>query len=138
MEHITIALLVLFISLFVGHFAYESFIDVSGTKVTLSLSDLMSLIGKASKDSNENTNASLDNITAHDKYYATMKGSILDTVKGSVKDELLSGSLSGLTSGNLEPSCDQGSDYLRNVPAANDPAYIRKDSIPCYACNIPY
>jgi hypothetical protein len=71
--------------------------------------------------------------------YAKLKDSLVSDVRSTVRD-----SLQAKSEGNvLTDSCidsvvnQQGTEWMRYIPGKNPADYIRKDSIPCYSCNIP-
>ena len=158
MEKTTLAFLALLTVLLIGQWLFtESFVDLSdnsGTMIRMSLSDLMAILTaknpssspRASRSNNTptvvNTTGTLD---------ATTYNSLLGDIKKTVQDELLSSAQeSGILSGagsqggdqTLTDSCidnfaqQQGADFMRYVPGKNPNDYIRKDSIPCYGCNL--
>ena len=143
--------------LFVGQVAMREYFvgtaDVSGSKVTLSLSDLISLLGTppASPPPPPPPPAARGP-SPYD--LLNLERTISSEVRDAVRSELLNGSLLGGSSGSssrngsssdelVPDSCidsfasQQGSDYMRYVPGKNPDDYIRKDSIPCYGCSIP-
>ena len=152
MDKTTIAFFCLVLVLFVGQvFLNEQFIDTSGSMISLSLTDLISLIGTTNTTPDTLytpvapapivVNSGLDSSA-----YDSLKSGIISDVKQTVRDELLNGSLYGGV-GNSDTvisddcidsfSSQQGADFMRYVPGKNPADYIRKDSVPCYGCSIP-
>ena len=134
-------------------------VDASGTKVTLSIADLFSLIGTSSiaqapqrsivreTPSVSTTPAGAPESTFDQQFYSNLKGTILSDVRQTVRDTLQSyGSGKQGAASNAGPvltdSCidsaaaDQGADFMRYIPGKNPADYIRKDSIPCYGCSL--
>jgi hypothetical protein len=150
MDKTTIAFFCLVLVLFAGQvFINEQFTDTSGSMISLSLTDLLSLIGTTNDTPYTPTPATqpiVVNSGLDTSAYNSMKDSIISDVKQTVRDELLNGSLSGGL-GNpdtvLSDDCidsyssQQGADFMRYVPGKNPADYIRKDSVPCYGCSIP-
>jgi len=157
----TVIFIALLVILFLGQVIMtESFYDASGVdgsgNITLSLSDLLSLIGAGITQ----TPAPKDTVDLDSKRtnYALLNEIRYD-VKDAVRSELLNAGLSGRRSSGssargsydtaygsqelVDDSCidslsaQQGSDFMRYVPGKNPDDYIRKDSIPCYGCSIP-
>jgi hypothetical protein len=156
MDKTTLAFMVLLAVLFIGQvFLNENFADISdnsGSVISLSLSDLLSLIGTTTASKPAPAAASPIIIReggyGDSRAYNSLKKSILEDVKQTVHDELLNGSLSALNSSGcvgdtMNDSCidsfsgQQGSDFMRYIPGKNPADYIRKDSVPCYGCSIP-
>lgn len=139
----TLAFIGLLAILFIGQvFMNENFYNFAGTdtsgNITLSLSDLMSLLGYGT------TVTSLyktdrDTVTA--STYNKLRGDIIKDVKQTVRDEMLNKQFSDETV--LDDSCidsfsaQQGADFMKYIPGKNPDDYIRKDSVPCYGCSIP-
>ena len=153
MDRTTLAFMVLLAVIFVGQvYLNETFKDISdnsGSVISLSLSDLLSLIGTTTASPAAPAAASPIIIReGGGGSYDSLKKSILSDVKQTVRDELLNGSLSVLNSSgcaddSITDSCidsfssQQGSDFMRYIPGKNPADYIRKDSVPCYGCSIP-
>jgi hypothetical protein len=156
MDRTTLAFAVLLAVLFVGQvFVREKFsnvTDTSGSRITLSLTDLLSLIGTST--TTPTTTPSATPIVINQggggdySYYNRMKKAILGDVRQTVRDELLNGSLSAINSSGcsgdtITDSCidsfsdQQGADFMRFIPGKNPADYIRKDSVPCYGCSVP-
>lgn len=164
MERTTIAFLVLCFLLLIAQLirseAFTDLSDNSGSMVTLSLSDLLSLLG-----GNIGGNpaplapppvivqAPRSNVDS--QFYSGLRDELLGDVKNTVRQELLNnpmaaaaGAICGggagagaddacLTDGAIDSvASQQGNDFLRYVPGKNPNDYIRKDSIPCYGCNL--
>ena len=120
--------------------------DTSGN-ITLSLSDLMTLIGSASTASSTPSPTGpspMGPSPAASAYgsYNTIRDDIKKDVRNAVKDELLRKEFS--EGGDaMDDSCidslsaQQGADFMRYIPGKNPDDYIRKDSVPCYGCSIP-
>lgn len=150
MDKTTIAFFCLVLVLFVGQvFLNEQFIDVSGSMISLSLTDLLSLIGTTNSTPSDYSAPAAPivvNSGIGASAYNSLKDGIISDVKQVVRDELLNGSLSGGL-GNADTvlsddcidsfSSQQGADFMRYVPGKNPADYIRKDSVPCYGCSVP-
>jgi len=149
MDHTTMVFIGLLVILFLGQvFMNESFVDASGAdasgNITLTLSDLMALLGSGSSSSSskddEDDYDSKDGV--RDKYYRNMRADMMNDVKHG-KFSALYGSDSGSDGTVLDDSCidsfssQQGSDFMKYIPGKNPDDYIRKDSVPCYGCSIP-
>jgi len=153
MDRTTLAFAVLLAVLFVGQvFVREQFADISGSLISLSLTDLLSLIGTSTTTPSSAPSATPIVINqgggADYSYYNRMKKAILGDVRQTVRDELLNGSLSAINSSGcngdtISDSCidsfsdQQGADFMRFIPGKNPADYIRKDSVPCYGCSVP-
>lgn len=161
MERYTIALIVLFgvlalASLFLRQEGYTdaSGNDASGNIVSLSLTDLLSLLGGQSSSSSSSserpsttiiTMPSSSTTTAEpsldSKFYSSLRGDLLKDVRQTVREQLkqqAAGSQTVLTDSCIDSVAEQqGTDWMRYIPGKNPADYIRKDSIPCYACSIP-
>ena len=156
MDRTTLAFAVLLAVLFVGQvFVREQFSNVSdssGSRITLSLTDLLSLIGTSTPSTTTTPSATPIVINQGGggdySYYNKMKKAILGDVRQTVRDELLNGSLSSINSSGcngdtITDSCidsfsdQQGADFMRFIPGKNPADYIRKDSVPCYGCSVP-
>ena len=150
----TLAFIGLLAILFIGQvFMNENFYnfaaaDVSGN-ITLSLSDLMSLLGStpvpaaaaAAKPMVPMVPVTRDTSLTHSSYNS-MRDDIMKDIRQTVKDEMLSKQFSD--GGEvIDDSCidsvsaQQGADFMRYIPGKNPDDYIRKDSVPCYGCSIP-
>jgi hypothetical protein len=141
MDKTTLAFIGLLAILFIGQvFMNENFYNFSGTdasgNITLSLSDLMSLLGYGTTVSSLNK---ADTVTA--STYTKLRDDIKEDVKKAVRDEMMEKEFSDETV--LDDSCidsfsaQQGSDFMKYIPGKNPDDYIRKDSVPCYGCSIP-
>ena len=172
MDHTTMVFIGLLVILFLGQvFMNESFVDASGAdasgadasgNITLTLSDLMALLGSgsssSSKGKDEENDDDDDTDSNRDKYYRNMRADMMNDVKHAVKEELIHGKFSALYGSSssssstgsdtcdgsvMEDSCidsfssQQGSDFMKYIPGKNPDDYIRKDSVPCYGCSIP-
>jgi hypothetical protein len=155
MDRTTLAFAVLLAVLFVGQvFVREQFANVSdssGSRITLSLTDLLSLIGTTTSTPTSTPSATpivINQGGGDYSYYNRMKKAIIGDVRQTVRDELLNGSLSAINSSGcngdtITDSCidsfsdQQGADFMRFIPGKNPADYIRKDSVPCYGCSVP-
>jgi hypothetical protein len=148
MDKTTLSFFSLLMILFVGQvFLNEHFTDASGSMISLSLTDLLSLIGTTPTIKKTSPPPPIVMNTGMDaSYYNSIKSSIISDVKQTVRDELLNGSLSGGLGSNdtvLSDDCidsfssKQGSDFMKYIPGKNPADYVRKDSIPCYGCSVP-
>jgi hypothetical protein len=155
MDKTTIALIGLLAALFIGQvFINENFYnfyadDASGN-ITLSLSDLMTLIGTTSSVKSLDTSDDYPDYTqtrsnkdaAYYREYKNMRDDIKRDIRKVVKDELVR---KEFTDGSdvMDDSCldslsaQQGADFMKYIPGKNPDDYIRKDSVPCYGCSIP-
>jgi hypothetical protein len=160
MEKTTLAFLGLLTVLLIGQWLFtESFVDISdnsGTMIRMSLSDLMAILTAKNSSSSSSQRSSRNDtrptvVTTNATLDSTTYNSLLGDIKKTVQDELLSNAQEGgLLSGagsqggdqTLTDSCidnfsqQQGADFMRYVPGKNPNDYIRKDSIPCYGCNL--
>ena len=156
MDRTAIAFFVLcFVLLIVQLVRTETFVDASdnsGNMVTLSLSDLLSLVGGSGMAAPPPPPAPVviqsPNAGLNAQFYSGLKDDILSDVKNSVRQELLNNPLAasagsvGSSSSCMDDGCidsianSQGNDWMRYVPGKNPNDYIRKDSIPCYGCNL--
>lgn len=145
----------LLVVLFLGQvFMNEGFKDTDASgNITLSLSDILALLGSSSKgkdDDKDEDEDDDDKDSNRDKYYRNMRADMMNDVKRAVKKELLNskfnelyGSDSGSDGTVLDDSCidsfssQQGNDFMKYIPGKNPDDYIRKDSVPCYGCSIP-
>jgi len=158
----TVIFIALLAILFLGQVIMtETFYDASGVdasgNITLSLSDLLSLIGAGITQAPAPT-PKVDLNSKRTNY--ALLNEIRYDVKDAVRSELLNSGLSGRGSSGssgsagsagsaygsqelVDDSCidslsaQQGSDFMRYVPGKNPDDYIRKDSVPCYGCSIP-
>ena len=121
----------------------ESFVDASGVKqdasgqyVTVSLKDLFALLsqGKVSKEVQEQMPKGSDV-----DMYGKLKDSIVGDVRNTVREQLQAKSDGSVLTDSCIDSVanQQGTEWMRYIPGKNPADYIRKDSIPCYACTIP-
>jgi len=130
------------------NYADTSGADTSGN-ITLTLTDLLSLLGSGSSSSSSSDDDTDYNDTDYvsDKYYRNMRADMMKDVKDAVKQEIMNSKFKGLYgSGDdtiLDDSCidsfasKQGSDFMKYIPGKNPDDYIRKDSVPCYGCSLP-
>ncbi len=139
MERHTFLFLGLLCILFFGPLLMtESFVDASGQYVTVSLKDLFALIGqgKVSKD----VQAQMPVPKGSDvDMYTKVKDSIVSDVRDTVRSQLQAKSEGNVLTDSCIDSVanQQGTEWMRYIPGKNPADYIRKDSIPCYACTIP-
>jgi hypothetical protein len=152
MEKLTLGLLVLFGVLLVSQvLRVESFTDASdnsGNNITLSLTDLLSLIGSTTSSGSSTPPPPPQQPVViqapgiDSQFYTSFKSELLSDVRQAVQDEMISNPLASQGT-VLEDSCidsfsgQQGKDFLKYVPGKNPNDYIRKDSIPCYGCSLP-
>ncbi len=162
MDKVTITFLALVILLFVSAlFFTESFADASGNdasgNVVLSLKDLFSLIGSSlggsgmsstsssgsSSSSSSRSSTSYTDSSLDAQFVTDLKKAIVKDVREEVKTQLGKNAESISNAGTvLDDSCidsmsnQQGADFMRYIPGKNPADYIRKDSIPCYSCNL--
>jgi hypothetical protein len=149
MDKTTIAFFCLVLVLFAGQvFINEQFVDASGSLISLSLTDLLSLVGTTNSTPPRTTSSTqpiVVNSGLGASAYNSLKDSIISDVKQTVRDELLNGSLSGglgsetvLSDDCIDSfSAQQGADFMKYIPGKNPADYIRKDSVPCYGCSVP-
>ena len=158
LNKLTLGIIVLFAVLFFGPVLLrESFVDASdnsGSMVSVSLRDLMTLIGIGVASGNTTTGttstattntATTGTTTTSDddtgsfasQFYESIRGELLSDVRQSVRKQL-----QDQQEDILDDSCidgmanQQGADWMRYIPGKNPADYIRKDSIPCYKCNL--
>lgn len=151
---LVILLGVLVLSSFVmkeGFFVDASGTDVSGSIVSLSLRDLISLLGglgsttsssgSTTTTTSKTTDDDKDDSTLDDQFYTDLRGKIIKDVRKTVRQQLqdqAAGSQTVLTDSCIDSVADQqGTDWMRYIPGKNPADYVRKDSIPCYACSLP-
>jgi hypothetical protein len=141
----TLAFIALLAILFIGQvFMNENFYNFAGTdasgNITLSLSDLMTLLGYGTTVKSLDDNDSVSD-TVSASTYKKLRDDIKKDVKKAVRDEMMEKEFSDETV--LDDSCidsfsaQQGSDFMKYIPGKNPDDYIRKDSVPCYGCSIP-
>jgi hypothetical protein len=143
----------------------ESFVDASGTDISggfvqVSIKDLLSLLSMQSSPSQptqavataapvivSNAEMPKDNLasvtgvsaeTDASMYDTAFKTDLLKEVRASVRDELQKKQEGSVLSDSCIDSVakQQGTDWMRYIPGKNPADYIRKDSIPCYGCNL--
>lgn len=150
MERYTIALIVLFATLIVGSlFMQEGYVDASGTDVSggiisLSISDLLRLLGGLGPSSTTTPSTTTTIIqpttpetSLDDQFLTSLRGDIRRTVRKELQKQA-AGSQTVLTDSCIDSVADQqGTDWMRYIPGKNPADYIRKDSIPCYSCSLP-
>ena len=164
MERHAIALIVLIgILLIASLFMQEGYVDASGADtsgniISLSLSDLITILSGSAASAQAapaptttiiqqpapadaakapaGSEPSLDS-----QFYNSLRGDLLKDVRMTVRDQLKqqsAGSQTVLTDSCIDSVADQqGADWMRYIPGKNPADYIRKDSIPCYGCSIP-
>ena len=139
----TIVFVALLVVLFIGQvFMNENFYNFAGStdmsgNITLSLSDLISLLGSGTSVTSL-TDKKKDK--AEDDYYKykKLRSDIMSEVKDAVKSEMLSTNYDVMDDSCIDSfSSQQGSDFMKYIPGKNPDDYIRKDSVPCYGCSIP-
>lgn len=165
MDKVTLGFLFLCIIIFLSSvLVSESFVDASGTnvdasgsKITLSITDLFSLLGGGSSSVTSTPKVTTPVVSTapagapessfDQQFYSNLKGTILSDVRQTVRDTLQSygtGKQGAATNAGpvLTDSCidsmaeSQGADFMRYIPGKNPADYIRKDSIPCYSCSL--
>ena len=150
MDHTLMAFIGLLAVLFLGQLLmnehFYNYADTSGN-ITLTLTDLLSLLGSGSSSSIDDDTDDKDTDYVTDKYYRNMRADMMKDVKDAVKQEIMNSKFKGLYgSGDdtiLDDSCidsfasQQGSDFMKYIPGKNPDDYIRKDSVPCYGCSLP-
>jgi hypothetical protein len=150
MDKTTIALIGLLAVLFIGQVYinenfYNFYSDDASGNITLSLSDLMTLIGPTSgvKSLTEESDTSTSTYNAgHYREYNNMRDDIRRDIRKVIKDEMIQKKFTE-ESDVVDDSCldslsaQQGADFMRYIPGKNPDDYIRKDSVPCYGCSIP-
>lgn len=141
----------------------ESFVDASGADVSggfvqVSIKDLLSLLSMQSSPSPsqaasetaavastaempKDNLASVTGVSAEtdaSMYDTAFKTDLLKEVRASVRDELQKKQEGSVLSDSCIDSVakQQGTDWMRYIPGKNPADYIRKDSIPCYGCNL--
>jgi hypothetical protein len=123
----------------------ESFTDVSGDYVSISMKDLLTLLS----DSKNTTNNKFPTYTVEkeekevtnevDKqFYNSIKGDLLQEVRTTVREEMKKKEEGSVLSDSCIESISnqQGTDWIKYIPGKNPDDYIRKDSIPCYGCSL--
>ena len=147
----TLVFIALLTILFIGQvFMNENFYNFAGTtadasgNITLSLSDLMTLVGHGSMKPVTSVTPLTDDKADLGEYrqYKNMRDDIKKDIKKAIKDEMIKKQFSD--GGDvMDDSCidslsaQQGSDFMKYIPGKNPDDYIRKDSVPCYGCSIP-
>ena len=167
MERTTLVFIALLVLLVVGYFYMkENFTDSSGSSIHVSLADLMAILASASSASSASPSSSAQQQRQQQPIvimnspspsrpsppsyardasgnsdltgaYLSMKNYILTDVKDSIGSQF--SPLSSAFAGANGSSCQQqGNAFVQSIPGKS-PAddYIRKDSIPCYACSLP-
>lgn len=156
MDPTVISLVGLLFVLMVGqYFTTEYFTtDNSGNTFTLSLSDLLALIGKSgiTNYSSATTAAAAAAAAAAAKAAAEDAEDALSQRRKKRKmnekidravEKALHDKEASCGDTEMDDSCidsfsqQQGSQFMKYIPGKNPADYIRKDSIPCYGCNIP-
>ena len=141
----TLVFIGLLVILFIGQvFMNENFYnfydssDISGN-ITLSLSDLISLLGSGTTVTSLTGNTKkVTDKDDEESTYKKMRSEILEEVKDAVKSEMISGDYDVMEDSCIDSfSSQQGSDFMKYIPGKNPDDYIRKDSVPCYGCSIP-
>jgi len=98
-------------------------------------------IEKTQKDSMLSVTGTTDTtttISSASPYDSAFKSELLKEVRASVRDELQKKQEGSVLSDSCIDSVanQQGTDWMRYIPGKNPADYIRKDSIPCYGCNL--
>ncbi len=128
--------------------------DISGSTLTISLADLMSLFTKTSGSSASSSSSrssrtytpdirSESELSSSDRSYIddqfkSLKNDIAKDVRETVRGQLQQQE-AGLV---MNDTCidsianQQGTDWMRYIPGKNPADYIRKDSIPCWGCSV--
>lgn len=152
----TLIFLILIVLAFIGTvFVQEAFVDASGTMVQVSLTDLLKLFTASSPASaptprmQDTQKASEPDVKGTEEilltstitpspYDAAFKSELLQEVRASVRDELQKKQEGSVLSDSCINSIanQQGTDWMRYIAGKNPADYIRKDSIPCYNCNL--
>lgn len=138
-----------------SYFTTEAFTDASGGSVkdssggyvTVSISDLLSLL--MSKETpvaqaQSQPQQQIPNYRSQqmepsfDQQFSSLKGSIVNDVRQTLRNELQSKTEGSVMNDSCIDSVvnQQGNEWMRYIPGKNPADYIRKDSIPCYACNL--
>jgi len=158
MDKTTIALIGLLAVLFIGQVYinenfYNFYSDDASGNITLSLSDLMTLIGPTSgvksltgesdiSDISDRFDRSDRSTSGYYREYNNMRDDIQRDIRKAIKDEMIHKKFTE-ESDVVDDSCldslsaQQGADFMRYIPGKNPDDYIRKDSVPCYGCSIP-
>ena len=152
MDPTVICLVGLLLVLMVGqYFTTEYFTtDNSGNTFTLSLSDLLALIGKSGITDYSSASTLAAAKAASEAALAAEQASldrrsrglesreIRRAVRRTVRDEMERADKSEIDEGCIDSFAQQqGTQFMKYIPGKNPADYIRKDSIPCYGCNIP-
>lgn len=117
--------------------------DASGSTITLSISDLLALLGSSSTRAAASAAPVPADMSVNALYTREIRDNIKQDIKMAVKSELLNSSLLNNSNDTMDDSCidsfssQQGADFMKYIPGKNPDDYIRKDSIPCYGCNLP-
>ena len=130
----------------------RSYMDASGNKsrgfdssynLNLSLSDMLSLVGKTITGNKKACSQPSSYENAHPSYYARARAraraneyddeSAYDLPNLNSKSGLLGKMLQDQ---NNSPAAQQGVNYVKYMNGLNPDDYVRKDSIPCYACSL--
>lgn len=123
--------------------------DSSGSNINLSISDLLALVGSTSSRPQQVRYQSSTWTVPSD--YQKMYGRPSNQMHRSQMHSQMNQNQYGMPQYGMPqygmpqygmpnqhqtPSVYQGSQYIQNAPSMNPADYIRKDSIPCYACNL--
>lgn len=130
----------------------KSYLDASGNKpgvfassynLNLSLSDMLSLVGKTITGNKKECSKPSSYENAHPSYYARARArarandyddeSAYDLPTPNYNSGLLGKMLQDQ---NNSPAANQGAKYVKYLNGLNPDDYVRKDSIPCYACSL--
>jgi hypothetical protein len=132
-----------------SYFTSEAFTDASGAKdssggyVTVSISDLLALLTTKQTPPSQpvtQSQAPVASVTepSFEQQFSSLKGSIMNDVRQTLRNELQSKTEGSVMNDSCIDSVvnQQGNEWMRYIPGKNPADYIRKDSIPCYACNL--
>jgi hypothetical protein len=166
MDKTTMAFIGLLAVLFLGQLILNEgfYVDASGSRdvsgsVTLSISDLLALIGTSGRVITSGTPPSLPgaapnrlplapateivDLNGNAVYTQGLRDEIKHDIKTAVRSALLKSELMNNSNETIDDSCidsissQQGADFMKYIPGKNPDDYIRKDSIPCYGCSLP-
>ena len=144
----TLLFLALLTILLIGSvFMQEGFEDASGEYVRVSLRDLMSILGMATQKNTVSAPEPVSKESVHNlegkesgtsDMYASIKDDLLKEVRTTVRSSIQEKQEGSVLSDSCIDSISnqQGTDWMRYIPGKNPADYIRKDSIPCYACKL--
>ncbi len=137
-----------------SYFVSESFVDASGGSVkdssggyvTVSISDLLAILTSKKETPVTQTQQTQPiqpllypgDEPSFTQQFSSLKSSVVNDVRQSLRNELQSKTEGSVLSDSCIDSVvnQQGNEWMRYIPGKNPDDYIRKDSIPCYACNL--